>query len=112
VYVAESPLTDLERAVLELFFGLPESRGFVLAGGAALVATGLTERPTKDVDLFAVTSRLVSLLPPTRSKRLAMTVVGWRTACRTARPSGASSSMAWTTNCSSTSQSTPHRSER
>jgi hypothetical protein len=51
VAVTES-LTSLQRAVLELFFDLPESTGFVLAGGAALVATGLTERPTKDVDLF------------------------------------------------------------
>jgi hypothetical protein len=45
-------LTDLQRLVLGLFFGLPESDGFVLAGGAALIATGLTERPTQDVDLF------------------------------------------------------------
>ena len=50
--MSDSPLTDLQRAVLELFFALPESDGFVLAGGAALVATGLSERPTQDVDLF------------------------------------------------------------
>lgn len=50
--MAESALTDLQRAVLKLFFGLPESEGFVLAGGAGLVASGLTERPTQDVDLF------------------------------------------------------------
>lgn len=37
--MAESALTQLQRAVLELFFDLPESDGFVLAGGAALVAT-------------------------------------------------------------------------
>ena len=50
--MAESALTDLQRAVLELFFGLPESEGFVLAGGAGLVASGLTDPPTQDVDLF------------------------------------------------------------
>jgi hypothetical protein len=50
--MADTPLSDLQRAVLELFFALPESNGFVLAGGAALVATGLTARPTQDVDLF------------------------------------------------------------
>lgn len=50
--MAESALTDLQRAVLGLFFGLPESEGFVLAGGAGLVASGLTDRPTQDVDLF------------------------------------------------------------
>jgi hypothetical protein len=50
--MADTPLSDLQRAVLELFFALPESNGFVLAGGAALVASGLTARPTQDVDLF------------------------------------------------------------
>jgi predicted nucleotidyltransferase component of viral defense system len=48
----EDALTELQREVLRLFFGLPESAGFVLAGGAALIASGLSERPTQDVDLF------------------------------------------------------------
>jgi len=39
--------------VLHLFFSLPESDGFVLAGGAGLIAVGLSERPTEDIDLFA-----------------------------------------------------------
>lgn len=50
--MAEDPLTALQHALLELFFDLPESGGFVLAGGAALVASGLTHRSTQDVDLF------------------------------------------------------------
>lgn len=50
--MGDSTLTELQRSVLALFFGLPEADGFVLAGGAALVASGLTERPTQDVDLF------------------------------------------------------------
>lgn len=50
--MSDSTLTELQRDVLELFFKLPEADGFVLAGGAALVASGLTERPTQDVDLF------------------------------------------------------------
>jgi hypothetical protein len=50
--VTDTALTELQCLVLELFFALPESDGFVLAGGAALVASGLTERPTHDVDLF------------------------------------------------------------
>ena len=50
--MAEYALTELQREVLLIFFDLPESSGFVLAGGAALVASGLSERPTKDVDLF------------------------------------------------------------
>lgn len=36
-----------------MFFGLPESEGFLLAGGAALVAQRLTNRPTRDLDLFS-----------------------------------------------------------
>jgi Nucleotidyl transferase AbiEii toxin, Type IV TA system len=35
-----------------LFFDLPESAGFAVAGGAALVAQGLIDRPTRDVGLF------------------------------------------------------------
>lgn len=50
--MGDSTLTELQRRVLELFFALREAEGFVLAGGAALVASGLTERPTQDVDLF------------------------------------------------------------
>jgi hypothetical protein len=50
--MSDTTLTELQRLVLDLFFALPESEGFVLAGGAALVATGLTTRPTQDVDLF------------------------------------------------------------
>jgi hypothetical protein len=50
--MAEVALTELQREVLRIFFDLPESSGFVLAGGAALVASGLSERPTRDVDLF------------------------------------------------------------
>jgi hypothetical protein len=50
--MADVPLTQLQQELLRLFFGLPESKGFVLAGGAGLLATGLSERPTQDVDLF------------------------------------------------------------
>ena len=48
----DDALTALQREVLGVFFALPESAGFVLAGGAALIASGLSERPTQDVDLF------------------------------------------------------------
>lgn len=50
--MAEDALTGLQHPVVELFFDLAGSDGFVLAGGAALVASGLTQRPTQDVDLF------------------------------------------------------------
>lgn len=50
--MADDALTDAQHQALELFFGLDEAAGFVLAGGAALIATGLSSRPTHDIDLF------------------------------------------------------------
>lgn len=50
-----SALTAFQREVAQLFFSLPESNGYLLAGGAALVAHELTTRPTQDLDLFAHT---------------------------------------------------------
>ncbi|HST83949.1 MAG TPA: nucleotidyl transferase AbiEii/AbiGii toxin family protein [Kineosporiaceae bacterium] len=38
-------------------FALPESREFLLAGGAGLVAQGLTTRATQDLDFFTVPGR-------------------------------------------------------
>ena len=45
-------LTDFQVEVARLFFELPSSHGFLLAGGGALLATGLTTRPTQDLDFF------------------------------------------------------------
>jgi nucleotidyltransferase AbiEii toxin of type IV toxin-antitoxin system len=45
-------LTAFQMEVARLFFALPESAGFLLAGGAALVAQHLTTRPTEDLDFF------------------------------------------------------------
>lgn len=50
-----SALTEFQREVAQLFFSLPESNGYLVAGGAALVAHELTTRPTQDLDLFAHT---------------------------------------------------------
>jgi hypothetical protein len=49
---SDSPLTDFQVKVAQLFFGLPASGGFLLAGGGALLAQGLTTRPTQDLDFF------------------------------------------------------------
>jgi predicted nucleotidyltransferase component of viral defense system len=49
---ADGPLTDFQLEVARLFFSLPASDGFVLAGGAALLAQRLTSRPTQDLDFF------------------------------------------------------------
>jgi Nucleotidyl transferase AbiEii toxin, Type IV TA system len=43
--------------VARLFFALPASRGFLLAGGAALLAQHLTRRPTEDLDFFTAPER-------------------------------------------------------
>ena len=43
--------------VARLFFALPASRGFLLAGGAALLAQHLTARPTEDLDFFTSPER-------------------------------------------------------
>jgi predicted nucleotidyltransferase component of viral defense system len=47
-----SGLTAFQIEVARLFFGLPTSDGFLLAGGGALLASGLTDRPTHDLDFF------------------------------------------------------------
>lgn len=46
-------LSDLQVEVARVFFGLPAAEGYLVAGGAALVASGLVARPTEDLDLFA-----------------------------------------------------------
>ena len=47
-----SLLTAFQIEVAQLFFSLPASGGFLLAGGGALLAQGLTARPTQDLDFF------------------------------------------------------------
>jgi hypothetical protein len=50
-------LTAFQAQVARLFFALPESEGFLLAGGAALLAQHLTARPTDDLDFFTASER-------------------------------------------------------
>ncbi len=45
-------LSAFQLEVARLFFALPASHGFLLAGGAALLAQHLTARPTEDLDFF------------------------------------------------------------
>ena len=49
------PAFQLE--VARVFFALPASKGFLLAGGAALLAQHLTARPTEDLDFFTAPDR-------------------------------------------------------
>jgi hypothetical protein len=51
------PLTEFQVEVARVFFDLPQAAGFLLAGGAALAAQGLTDRPTQDLDLFTSPGR-------------------------------------------------------
>jgi hypothetical protein len=50
-------LAAFQAEAARLFFALPESRGFLLAGGAALLAQHLTTRPTEDLDFFTAPER-------------------------------------------------------
>jgi Nucleotidyl transferase AbiEii toxin, Type IV TA system len=50
-------LVAFQAEVAQLFFGLPKSKGFLLAGGAALLAQHLTARPTEDLDFFTAPGR-------------------------------------------------------
>lgn len=50
-------LTDFQLEVTRLFFSLPASKGFLLAGGGALLAQHLTTRPTEDLDFFTAPDR-------------------------------------------------------
>ena len=50
-------MTAFQVEVARAFFALPSAQGFLLAGGAALVAHGLTAGPTQDLDLFTSSGR-------------------------------------------------------
>lgn len=45
-------LSDFQDAVREIVAHLPEAEGFALAGGAALIVSGVVDRVTKDLDYF------------------------------------------------------------
>lgn len=70
-------LTPFQVRIARLFFTLPASGGFLLAGGAALVAQNLSLRPTQDLDFF--TSRLGGEVRAARDEFEAVAVgLGWR----------------------------------
>src|SRR5260370_29868137 len=46
------PLGDLHREVATIALRAAARHGFALAGGCALIAHGVIDRPTEDVDLF------------------------------------------------------------
>src|SRR5262249_52414914 len=70
-------LTSLQVAAARLFFSLPESAGFAVAGAAALIARGLVQRPTRDIDLFLLDPGSSSVAAASASFETAMTGRGW-----------------------------------
>lgn len=47
-----APITAFQVEVANVFFALPEASSFLLAGGLALLAQGMSVRPTEDMDAF------------------------------------------------------------
>ena len=70
-------LTDFQTDAARLFFSLPASDGFLLAGGSALLASGLTTRPTRDLDFFGAPGA-VDLVAACDQFELAAGERGWR----------------------------------
>jgi hypothetical protein len=71
------PLTPLQIQATRLFFSLPVSAGFAVAGGAGLIARGLIARPTQDVDLFLLDARLSTVASAAAAFETAMDRQGW-----------------------------------
>lgn len=70
-------LSGFQVAVSQLFFELEESAGYVVAGGAALLASDLITRPTQDLDLFAG-APIVSVIAAKDALIAALHERGWK----------------------------------
>jgi len=70
-------LTPLQIEATQLFFGLPQSVGFAVAGGAALIAQGLVQRQTRDVDLFLLDAAASTITSAVASFENAIGERGW-----------------------------------
>jgi hypothetical protein len=70
-------LTPLQVQATRLFFSLPESVGFAVAGGAARIARGLIHRPTRDVDLFLIDADAPGIALAVRAFETAIGSRGW-----------------------------------
>jgi hypothetical protein len=75
--VPSDALTPLQLRATRLFFSLPESAGFAVAGGAALLAQGMIHRPTRDVDLFLLDAATSGLTTAAASFEAALDHKGW-----------------------------------
>jgi Nucleotidyl transferase AbiEii toxin, Type IV TA system len=70
-------LTPLQIQATRLFFSLPQSAGFAVAGGAALLAQGLIHRPTRDVDIFLLDRVPSAVAAAASSFEIAVDDRGW-----------------------------------
>lgn len=70
-------LTPLQLQATRLFFSLPQSAGFAVAGGAALLAQGLIHRTTRDVDLFVLDATQSAVVAAATSLETAVDSQGW-----------------------------------
>ncbi|GAB3173693.1 hypothetical protein GCM10027059_45180 [Myceligenerans halotolerans] len=69
-------LTPFQVEVARLFFSLPASAGYTVAGGAALIASELIDRPTEDLDLFTH-GRQTTIAPAREAFFAALDARGW-----------------------------------
>jgi hypothetical protein len=74
--MSEGSITEFQAEVARVFFSLPEAGSFLLAGGLALAAHGLTDRPTEDLDAF--TSRAGDVSAAVEAFKRAATARHWR----------------------------------
>lgn len=58
------PLSELQVRVATIVLAVPAAAGFALAGGAALIFYGITDRATQDIDCFGPTPDAVDRLHP------------------------------------------------
>jgi hypothetical protein len=100
--VARAPGLTTFQLEVQLFFSLAASRGFLLAGGAALLAQHLSSRPIDDLDFFTGPER--GHVPSARDElEAAAWQRGWsveriqdtQTFCRLIAPLPSSSASAW-----------------
>lgn len=63
-------LSALQERVARVVVSLPEADGFALAGGAALVASGVVDRATRDLDFFGASGDDVDRLRPAVERAL------------------------------------------
>jgi hypothetical protein len=75
--VPADALTPLQRQATHLFFSLPASAGFAVAGGAALLAQGMIHRPTRDADLFLLDAASSEVGTAAASFEAALDQQGW-----------------------------------